>query len=131
MGLTRKVDGEWVLQPPLFASLGVNGQLERPHVVVRDERYYLFLSTHAFTFADPLTGPDGLYGFVSENLRGRYEPLNESGLVLGNPAVAPIQLFSFIVLALSAVSSKPAEPAKSRYSSPVAGSRKNQGSRKM
>ena len=101
VGLARKeAGGDWKLLPPLVAALGVNSQLERPHLVLENDRYYLFFTSHTFTFADGLTGPEGLYGMVSNapTLRGRYVPLNESGLVLGNPPSAPLQTYSFLVL---------------------------------
>lgn len=96
----RAQDGRWQLLPPLAGALQVNAQVERPHIVIRDGRYYLFFSSHSFSFADDLTGPEGLYGVVSEasTVRGRYVPLNGSGLVLGNPANAPLQTYSYLVL---------------------------------
>lgn len=97
---SRDGDGSWQLQPPLVAALGVSSQLERPHIVHRGDTRYLFFSTHAFTFADGLSGPEGLYGFVNRTgrLDGHYEPLNGSGLVAGNPNVAPTMVYSYLVL---------------------------------
>lgn len=89
---------DWRLLPPLLAAPDVNSQLERPHFVVRDNQYYLFFSSHAFTFADPITGYDGLYGFVSDSLTGLYKPLNGTGLVAANPQSAPYQTYSYVVL---------------------------------
>ena len=88
---------EWELQPPLFEAVCVNQELERPHVVVRNGRYYLFFSSHRHTFAPGFEGFDGLYGFVADSLFGAYEPLNGSGLVLTNPANAPYQSYSWMV----------------------------------
>ncbi len=87
---------EWELRPPLVGAGCVNQELERPHVVVRDGRYYLFVSSHAHTFAPELSGYDGLYGFVADSLRGEYRPLNGSGLVVTNPATAPFQAYSWM-----------------------------------
>jgi len=87
---------EWELQPPLVDSVCVNQELERPHIVVRDGRYYLFVSSHMHTFAPGLTGYDALYGFVADSLRGDYRPLNGSGLVVTNPANAPFQAYSWM-----------------------------------
>lgn len=98
--LTREEDGSWRLDPPLIVSMGVNSQLERPHVVYRDGEAYLFFSTHDFTFADDAPGPRGLYGFhsASGSLTGRWTPLNEHGLVAANPREAGAQIYSFLVL---------------------------------
>ena len=43
-------------------------------------------------------GLDALYGFVADNLAGPYEPLNDSGLVLGNPEKEPMETFAWVVL---------------------------------
>ncbi len=88
----------WRELPPLLAAIGVNSQLERPHFVLKDNRYYLFFSSHEFTFAEGLSGPDGLYGFVGDSLAGLYKPLNGTGLVAGNPTAARFQTYSYLVL---------------------------------
>ncbi|WP_121820598.1 glycoside hydrolase family 68 protein [Halostella salina] len=87
---------DWELRPPLVDAVGVNQELERPHVVVRDGRYYLFFSSHDHTFAPGIDGFDGLYGFVADSLRGDYRPLNDTGLVLTNPGNAPYQAYSWM-----------------------------------
>jgi levansucrase len=87
---------EWELESPILEGVGTNQELERPHVVVQDDRYYLFLSSHEHTFASGLEGYDALYGFVADSLRGEYVPLNESGLMLTNPASAPFQTYSWL-----------------------------------
>ncbi|NKE37011.1 glycoside hydrolase family 68 protein [Natronococcus sp. JC468] len=87
---------DWELESPILEGVGTNQELERPHVVVRDGRYYLFLSSHEHTFASGLEGYDALYGFVADSLRGEYVPLNESGLVLTNPESAPFQTYSWL-----------------------------------
>ncbi len=87
---------EWELRPPLVDSVCVNQELERPHVVLKDGRYYLFVSSHMHTFAPGLEGYDALYGFVADSLRGEYRPLNGSGLVVTNPANAPFQAYSWM-----------------------------------
>lgn len=91
-------DQEWRNLSPLLAALETNSQLERPHIVYRDEEYYLFFSSHEFTFAEQDPGPEGLYGFHAGNLRGNYLPLNDGGLVLANPESAPLQTYSYTVL---------------------------------
>jgi levansucrase len=92
---------EWELQPPLLDSTCVNQQLERGNIVVMDDKYYLFFDSHKFTFADGIEGPDGMYGFVADSLRGDYEPLNGSGLVIGNPEEAPFQAYSWMPMPYS------------------------------
>jgi len=90
---------EWELEDPLLEGVGMNQELERPHIVVADGQYYLFISSHEHTFAPGLEGYDALYGFVADSLRGAYEPLNGSGLVLTNPASAPFQTYSWLAFA--------------------------------
>ena len=87
---------EWELRPPLVDAVCVNQELERPHVVPKDGRYYLFVSSHMHTFAPDIEGYDGLYGFVADSFRGEYRPLNGSGLVVTNPATAPFQSYSWM-----------------------------------
>lgn len=88
---------DWERRPPILDAVGVNQELERPHVVVRDDRYYLFVSSHEFTFAPGLPRVEGLFGFAADCLTGDYEPLNDSGLVVANPANAPYQGYSWVV----------------------------------
>lgn len=89
---------EWEILPPLITAVGVNDQTERPHYVFQDGKYYLFTISHKFTYADGLTGPDGLYGFVSDRLFGPYTPMNTSGLILGNPPKQPFQTYSHYMM---------------------------------
>jgi levansucrase len=89
----------WELRPPLLDALEVNQELERPHVVVADGRYYLFVCSHVHTFAPGVTGPDGLYGFAADAFEGPYRPLNGSGLVATNPPSAPFQAYSWMAFA--------------------------------
>lgn len=86
------------LLPPLVEADGVNNELERPHIVQHGGLYYLFFSTQARTFHPDVSGPTGLYGFVSDRLDGNWEPLNESGLVFANPAAEPFQAYSWLVM---------------------------------
>lgn len=89
---------EWELLPPLITAVGVNEQLERPHLVFKDDDYYLFFVTHRVTYEYYLKGVDGLYGFRSSKLLSGYEPLNGSGLVLNNPQDQPYQTYSHCVM---------------------------------
>ena len=101
---TRDDAGDWQLEDPLLEAVGVNNELERPHVVVRGGLYYLFWSTQRRTF-NPAgeTGPNGLYAMVAEQLRGPYRPVNGSGFVAGNPAGEPTQGYSWWVTGEGAV----------------------------
>ncbi|XVH32613.1 glycoside hydrolase family 68 protein [Haloferacaceae archaeon DSL9] len=90
---------DFELRPPLLDAVCVNQELERPHLIVDDGTYYLFISSHTHTFAPDLEGYDALYGFAADSLRGDYEPLNGSGLVLTNPANAPFQAYSWLAYA--------------------------------
>lgn len=90
----------WKRLSSIFNAKCVNQQLELPRFVFKNGKYYLFIASHKFTFPKDLrnTGLDALYGFVSDSLDGKYRPLNESGLVLGNPEDNPIQTFAWVVL---------------------------------
>nr|WP_236044949.1 glycoside hydrolase family 68 protein [Halomicroarcula nitratireducens] len=89
---------EWELLPPVLEAIGTNQQLERPHYVFKDGKWYLFTISHQFTFAPGLSGPDALYGFVADSMYGDYEPLNEGGLVISNPDEAPFQAYSWLAM---------------------------------
>lgn len=95
---TLQNDGSWQLADPLVEAVGVNNELERPHVLVRDGRYYLFWSTQRRTF-DPSgpSGPNGLYAMVADRLAGPYKPVNGNSLVAGNPDAEPTQGYSWWV----------------------------------
>jgi levansucrase len=90
--------GDWELLDPVVTADGVNNELERPHVVVRDGRYYLFISTQSRTFHPDLAAPTGLYGFVADSVLGPYRPLNGHGTVFVNPPSRPRQTYSWLVL---------------------------------
>jgi levansucrase len=101
VGIARASDDElleWELLPPMLDGHCVNNELERPHVVVEDDRTYLLFTTHSHTFRDDTSGPEGLYGFVADSFLGPYEPLNGTGLVLANPQEAPYQAYSWMTL---------------------------------
>lgn len=91
-------DGSWHLENPLVEAVGVNNELERPNVIVRDGRYYLFWSTQRRTFKPGTpNGPNGLYGMVADSLRGPWRAVNGDGLIAGNPAQEPNQGYSWWV----------------------------------
>jgi levansucrase len=89
---------DWELLDPVVTADGVNNELERPHVVVRDGRYYLFFSTQSRTFHPDLVAATGLYGFVADSILGPYRPLNGHGTVFVNPPERPRQVYSWLVL---------------------------------
>ena len=101
IGLARRdADRKWAPLPPLITADGVNNELERPHMLVRDGLYYVFWSTQRKVFAaNGPSGPTGLYGMAADRIEGPWRPLNETGLVLANPAAAPFQAFSWLVMA--------------------------------
>ena len=98
VALATEQRGGWSLLPPLLVADGINHELERPHVVVHQARYYLFLVTQRHTFHPPGSAPTGLYGFVAPTLTGPYVALNGSGLVIQNPSSEPDQAYAWWVL---------------------------------
>ena len=90
--------GVWQPKQPLVDAIGVNNELERPHIVVRGGHYYLFWSTQRRTFKPGTpSGPNGLYAMVAESLGGPWLPVNGNGLVAANPASEPTQGYSWWV----------------------------------
>ena len=89
----------WRTLAPRVSANGLNNELERPHVIVKGGAYYLFWSTQCRVF-DPQgpVGPTGLYGMAGASIAGPWRPLNGSGLVFANPAEAPRQAYSWLVL---------------------------------
>ena len=88
----------WQILPPVFSATGVNNELERPHMRVRDGMYYLFWSTQAKVFAEGLLAPTGLYGAVAPLPLGPFTLLNGTGLVAGTPPECPAQEYSWWVM---------------------------------
>ncbi|OYY89927.1 MAG: glycoside hydrolase 68 family protein [Sphingomonas sp. 28-66-16] len=89
----------WAIQPPVIAADTLNNELERPHAIFHQGHYYLFWSTQRHVFnPHGMIGPTGLYGMVSERLGGGWRPLNGTGLVFANPAEAPKQAYSWLVM---------------------------------
>jgi levansucrase len=80
----------------------INSELERPHFILYNNRYYLYFSTHIEKFSpevmDRVNSPEGMYGFVCDSFLGPYEPLNGSALVAANPIEDPYATFSWHVL---------------------------------
>lgn len=103
IGIARRQDGAWQAEAPLLAAIGVNSELERPHIVVQGGRYYLFWSTQARRFADGLVAPTGLYAMVADTMAGPWRPANGTGLVAANPPEAPTQAYCWWVTGEGAV----------------------------
>lgn len=98
IGLATLIDSVWRLDRPLVTAIGVNNELERPHIVTRDGHYYLFWSTQRFVFSPKVqAGPNGLYAMVADRLDGAWRPVNGNGLVVANPAEEPTQSYSWWV----------------------------------
>jgi levansucrase len=100
VGIARATDDsliDWELLPPLFGAIGVNTQLELPHFVYEDGRYYLLTTTHNRTFIgdQKYENPEGFYGFVSEEIEGPYLPINGSSLVFSNPPQDMLQTYAW------------------------------------
>lgn len=100
VGVAVRDGARWRLAEPLVSAEGLNNELERPHIVHHQGRYYLFWSTQAKVFAQGgPAGPNGLYAMVADRVTGPYRAVNGSGLVFANPESAPFQAYSWWVLA--------------------------------
>lgn len=98
IGYATLVDGRWQPGQPLVHAVGVNNEMERPHILVRDGLYYLFWSTQRHTFSpSACAGPNGLYGAVAESFGGQWTPVNGNGLIATNPVGEPTQAYSWWV----------------------------------
>lgn len=97
VGLATRCGEDWRLEAPLVDAIGVNSELERPHIVVQGGRYYLFWSTQARRFAEGIVAPTGLYAMVADSLQGSWRPVNGTGLVAANPAAEPAQAYCWWV----------------------------------
>lgn len=97
IGVAARTTNGWTLQPPLIDAIGVNSEMERPHIIVRDGLYYSFWSSHGRRHAGDLGVPTGLYGMVAERFAGPWRPLNRSGLVVANPVSSPLQSYCWWV----------------------------------
>lgn len=91
-------DSGYKVLPPLIEAIGVNNELERPHIVRHGGQLYLFWSTQRGVFAPGIDAPTGLYGATASSLAGPWTFLNGHGLVVGNPVERPTQAYSWWVL---------------------------------
>ena len=101
VGVARRTgERQWEHELPILQAAGTSSQLERPHMVFTEDYTYLFFTTHNWTFEPEDVGPEGAYGFYVEgrDWRGNWEPLNEGGLVAGNPPSRPGLTYSYLVL---------------------------------
>lgn len=76
---------KWHFLPPILSANCVTDQTERPQIYITGGKYYLFTISHRSTYAAGIDGPDGVYGFVGDGIRSDFQPVNGSGLALGNP----------------------------------------------
>lgn len=90
-------EDDWQHRGPIVTANHVAAELERPHVVFRNDLVYLFWSTPRYAFAREFELPSGLYGLVAPSLDGPFEPLNGNSLVIANPLSAPYQHYSWFV----------------------------------
>ena len=98
IGFASQTGAGWALGQPLIHAVGVNNEMERPHIVVRDGLYYLFWSTQRHTFSPKVNaGPNGLYCAVADRFDGPWRPANGTGLIATNPASEPTQAYSWWV----------------------------------
>ncbi|MFL6141307.1 MAG: glycoside hydrolase family 68 protein [Labedaea sp.] len=97
VALARAARDGWALHPPLIVADGINHEIERPHIVIHQSRYYLFFCTSRTAFHPPGCAPTGLYGFFASALTGPYEPLNGSGLIIQNPPGQPGQAYAWLL----------------------------------
>lgn len=98
IGIATRDGDVWVPGNPLIEAIGVNNELERPCLVHRSGRYYLFWSTQRHTFAPgAVAGPNGLYAAVADSLDGPWRMANGNGLVAANPLDEPAQSYSWWV----------------------------------
>lgn len=104
VGMATYRAGTWTLDDPLIDAVGINNELERPCMVFRNGRYYLFWSTQTHTFSGKApAGPNGLYGMVAPSLSGPWRALNGNGLVAANPVGNAFQAYSWWVTGEGAV----------------------------
>jgi hypothetical protein len=87
----------WRLLPPVFGAVGVNEQLELPHIVFENGLHYLLLSTHNRTFIGDLKYdyPEGFYGFVADDFQGPWRPVNGTSLIFSNPPQDELQNYAW------------------------------------
>ena len=73
------------LMPPVLTTNLVTDEIERIKLMVYDNHYYLFCVCHGNKLTIPdedLINRDFLLGFRAKEMRGPFEPLNESGVVI-------------------------------------------------
>jgi hypothetical protein len=75
---------KWKLLKPLLAP-GIYDEMEVPQMILHGGFYYLFFSTHAANYNprySKIAGSHGgLHCYYSKKLFGKYQPVNENGVV--------------------------------------------------
>jgi len=78
---------DWKILPPIF-SPGIYDEIETTQIIYHINLYYLFFSTHASNYQPAFAKENGSFGglhcYYSEDLFGKYSPVNENGVVPGN-----------------------------------------------
>ncbi|MBD3260172.1 MAG: hypothetical protein GF334_00575 [Candidatus Altiarchaeales archaeon] len=78
---------DWKILPPIF-SPKVFDEIETTQMIVKDGVYYLFFSTQKENLKPDYAEKNGLLGglycFYSNDLFGKYTPVNKNGVVLAN-----------------------------------------------
>ncbi len=99
IGLAKAdAEGAYRLLPPIITATGTSNELERPHIVKKDGRLYMFWSTQRGVFDPGISAPTGMYGATATSIEGPWELLNGHGLVAANPIDFPTQAYSWWVL---------------------------------
>ncbi|MBT2217524.1 glycoside hydrolase family 68 protein [Virgibacillus dakarensis] len=79
----NKTEAEFL--PPVLTTNLITDEIERINVIVHEDHYYLFVDTHGNKMTvngNDLINRDFMIGFRSDSLFGKYEPLNETGIVI-------------------------------------------------
>jgi len=74
----------WELLPPLI-NQGIYDEMEVPQMIIHNDIYYLFFSTHASNYKPDYAKKVGAFGgrhcYYSNTLFGEYKPVNKNGVV--------------------------------------------------
>ncbi|WP_260355016.1 glycoside hydrolase family 68 protein [Leuconostoc suionicum] len=73
------------ISSPLIAGNAIIDEIERPNIIPLKNKYYLFTDTRLNNSVVSMSNPGinvAMLGYVSDSLKGPYEPLNVSGTVL-------------------------------------------------
>jgi levansucrase len=112
IGLAKAKDkslSNWEFLDPILFSNGVAAEMEVPHVVIYEDKIYLFFNARGATLNQSLrkhakresgkhtlqNPPTALYGFVADSLDDEFRPINSNGIVLCNPLNKGNQNYAF------------------------------------